>query len=211
MRRNDRLHAHDDFHEMTSCRSVLACVVLAILHVAGPGAIVAAGAAVDSAPAAPPQPQGYRTESYRAPVPGALDGAGLLDTPRAYLLWTTRSAAFIDVLPRPPRPANLPAETVWHDKERRDIPGSTWLPDTGYGVLPPERLDYLKRGLDKATGGDKSMPLVFYCLTDCWMSWNAGKRALALGYERVLWYPGGTDGWDAAGYPLEDRQPEPVE
>jgi len=48
-------------------------------------------------------------------------------------------------------------------------------------------------------------------MADCWMSWNAGKRALSLGYVHVLWYPDGTDGWAAAGYPLEERNPEPAE
>ena len=39
------------------------------------------------------------------------------------------------------------------------------------------------------------------------MSWNAAKRALALGYRRVLWYPEGTDGWARQGLPLERRAP----
>ena len=37
------------------------------------------------------------------------------------------------MLPRPPKPNNLPAGTVWRDKPRLNIPGSIWLPDTGYG------------------------------------------------------------------------------
>jgi rhodanese-related sulfurtransferase len=39
------------------------------------------------------------------------------------------------------------------------------------------------------------------------MSWNAAKRALALGYRKVLWYPEGTDGWSRRGLPLERRTP----
>ena len=46
--------------------------------------------------------------------------------------------------------------------------------------------------------------LVFYCLANCWMSWNAAKRALSLGYPNVAWYRDGTDGWLAASLPLED-------
>ena len=38
---------------------------------------------------------------------------------------------------------------------------------------------------------------------------NAAKRALALGYTNVAWYPEGSDGWAAAGLPLEKRTPEP--
>jgi rhodanese-related sulfurtransferase len=39
------------------------------------------------------------------------------------------------------------------------------------------------------------------------MSWNAAKRAIGLGYRNVIWYPDGTDGWAAAGLPLERREP----
>jgi rhodanese-related sulfurtransferase len=42
------------------------------------------------------------------------------------------------------------------------------------------------------------------------MSWNAAKRALALGYKNVAWYPDGTDGWEAAGLPLQEAKPEPA-
>jgi len=48
---------------------------------------------------------------------------------------------------------------------------------------------------------------VFYCLASCWMSWNAAKRALELGYTNVAWYPEGTDGWADQGLPLEGRVP----
>jgi PQQ-dependent catabolism-associated CXXCW motif protein len=45
---------------------------------------------------------------------------------------------------------------------------------------------------------------VFFCLKDCWMSWNAAKRALSLGYRNVMWFSEGTDGWQELGYPLID-------
>ena len=54
-------------------------------------------------------------------------------------------------------------------------------------------------------------PLLFYCLKDCWMSWNAAKRAIALGYRHVYWFPEGTDGWTEAGGTLQAGAPaEPV-
>ena len=43
---------------------------------------------------------------------------------------------------------------------------------------------YFADGLERAARGDQSTPLVFYCLADCWQSWNAAKRALSLGYTR---------------------------
>jgi PQQ-dependent catabolism-associated CXXCW motif protein len=155
------------------------------------------------------EPDGYRLEDYRAPTPATLHGATVLATPEAEKLWRSRVASFIDVLPRPPRPRNLPEGTLWRDKPRTDIPDSIWLPDTGYGELAPSMADYFAKGLEKATGGNRARQIVLYCLADCWMSWNAAKRALALGYSNVAWYPDGTDGWLAAGLPLKDATPEP--
>ena len=93
---------------------------------------------------------------------------------------------------------------------RRDIPGSVWLPDTGYGELAMETENYFRLGLERVTQNDGAKLLVFYCLRDCWMSWNAAKRALALGYKNVAWYPDGTDGTGRpAGLPSQEVKPEP--
>jgi PQQ-dependent catabolism-associated CXXCW motif protein len=156
-----------------------------------------------------PQPPGYRTHDYRAPVPKSLDGARTVSTAQAADLWRQGAAVFVDVLPQAPRPRGLPAGTIWRDQPRFNVPGSVFLPDTGYGELAPAMAEYFADGLARATGGDRSRPLLFYCLADCWMSWNAAKRALALGYPNVIWYPDGTDAWQAAGLPLAQAKPEP--
>lgn len=158
---------------------------------------------------APPEPDSYRMESYRAPTPATLKGARVLTNVEAQELLSQGSAAFIDVMPQAPRPANLAPDVVWRDKPRFDIPGSLWLPDTGYGALAESVEAYFLAGLRKASAGDPSHALVFYCLKDCWMSWNAARRAIAAGYLNVLWYPEGSDGWAKAGLPLEERRPEP--
>ena len=142
------------------------------------------------------EPDGYRLDDYRAPTPADLRGAHVIDTQQAFELWQAKSAVFVDALARPPKPADLPPKTVWRDKPRADIPGSVWLVNTGFGALAEATQHYFETGLAKATGGDKTKPLVFYCLADCWMSWNAAKRALSLGYANVYWYPEGTDGWE---------------
>ena len=158
---------------------------------------------------APPEPEGYRTENFRAPVPATLKGARVLTTDEAEAIWRAGKAAFIDVLPHPPKPQNLPPGTIWRETPRRNIRGSMWLPDTGYGALAAVTEDYLKRGLERASGGDRGKLLVFYCLADCWMSWNAAKRALSFGYTNVAWYPEGTDGWTMADLPVAESKPEP--
>ncbi|MGA8172607.1 MAG: rhodanese-like domain-containing protein, partial [Methylocystis sp.] len=128
-----------------------------------------------------------------------------------YELWARKEAVFVDVLPHPPKPEGLPKDVVWRDPPREDIPGGIWLPDTGYGELAPSTLRYFQHGLAHATHDDKTKPVVFYCRKDCWMSWNAAKRALSMGYSNVFWYPDGADGWAEAGKPLERRAPEPRE
>jgi PQQ-dependent catabolism-associated CXXCW motif protein len=159
--------------------------------------------------AAPAEPPDYRMDDYREPTPATLRGASVLSTGQAHELWRTRQAIFIDVLPRAPRPANLPPETIWRPKPRADIPGSLWLADTGYGALAPRMEQYFAQNLQTATANDRDRTLVFYCLRDCWMSWNAARRALALGYTHVAWYPDGTDGWAEQSLPLVVTEPQP--
>jgi len=154
-----------------------------------------------------PEPDGYRLENYRAPTPATLKGARTVTTEEAAALWRDKAAVFIDVLPRAPRPANLPADILWRDKPRLDIPGGAWLPDTGYGELAASTEAYFEAGLARLTGGDRARAIVIYCQLDCWMSWNAARRAVALGYTNVIWYPDGTDGWLVADLPLEEAHP----
>ena len=154
------------------------------------------------------EPDDYRMENYRAPVPATLAGARVLTTVEAEAIWRAQTGAFVDVLPRPPKPKDLPKGTVWRDKPRFDIPGSVWLPDTGYGKLAGLTESYPRRGLERASG-NKSAMLVIYCQENCWMSWNVAKRALFYGYSNVAWYPDGTEGWERANLPVAEAQPEP--
>ncbi|MAY44601.1 MAG: rhodanese [Rhodobacteraceae bacterium] len=155
-----------------------------------------------------PEPEGYRMDDYRAPVPDTLKGARVVDAAQARALWEAGETVFVDVYPRPPRPANLPEGTLWIDKARETIPGAWWLPNTGYGRALPGMDAYLAAGLEAATGGETDHPLVFFCQINCWMSWNAAKRAMEqLGYSRVTWFPDGMDGWVFEELPVEKKHP----
>jgi PQQ-dependent catabolism-associated CXXCW motif protein len=182
---------------------VIPAVIPAVLQLA---ATLMAGVAL-AAEAEVPEPAGYRSAPYRAPVPDTLQGAEVIDDAQAHALWESGAAAFIDVLPHPPKPADLPEGTIWREPPHETIPGASWLPDTGYDALASETLAYLLTGLETASGGTRAAALVFFCKSDCWMSWNAAKRAIEHGYARVSWYPGGVDGWAAAGWPLETVVP----
>jgi PQQ-dependent catabolism-associated CXXCW motif protein len=156
-----------------------------------------------------PEPTDYRTNDYRMPVPRTLQGATVVNADDAEKMMTAKSAVFIDVYPRAPKPPNLPAGTIWRDVPHASIAGAHWLPNVGYGVLSPEFEAYFKSRLETLTGNDKSAAVVFFCLKDCWMSWNAAKRAQSWGYSAVHWFPEGTDGWQAIGNDLVSATPVP--
>jgi PQQ-dependent catabolism-associated CXXCW motif protein len=157
--------------------------------------------------AQPPEPEGYRMDDYRAPSPATVAGGVMLDTDAAHQLWESGAAVWIDVLPAPRRPENLPPSALWMPLPHRDIPGSLWLPDIGRGALNPDVEGYFRDHLATATKLRKDAAVVFYCLADCWMSWNAAKRAASWGYTQIYWYRDGTDGWDAARFPIQNTEP----
>ena len=156
-----------------------------------------------------PEPEGYRLTDYRSLTPLTLKGATVIGTADAAVHWRKGSAVFIDVMPRAERPAGLPAGTLWRSPPHDSIPGAKWLPNVGYGMVAPETEAYFRNGLTVATKADSSHPLVFFCQRNCWMSWNAAKRALSYGHSVVYWYPEGTDGWKDAGLPVERAEKSP--
>jgi PQQ-dependent catabolism-associated CXXCW motif protein len=172
-------------------------------------ALMLAGAEANAQSQAPPEPEGYRLDNFRAPTPATLAGATVIGTVEAEALWRQGTAAFIDVLPQPERPANLPSGTLWRAPSHDTIPGAIWLPNVGYGALAPEMDDYLRHGLAVASKQDLSHPLVFFCIRNCWISWNAAKRALGYHYSAVFWFPDGTDGWREADLPFEKAERSP--
>jgi PQQ-dependent catabolism-associated CXXCW motif protein len=166
-------------------------------------AVVAAGPAAASVA----EPAGYRMDHYRAAVPDTVRGAAVVHTQELPALMAKLHPVLVDVLPAPEPPADgrpgLPRLPLPH----KDIPGSIWLPEVGRGAISQERATWFLARLREATGGDMKRPVVFYCLSNCWMSWNATKRAASVGYERAYWYPEGADGWEAAGLPVQTATP----
>ena len=154
------------------------------------------------------EPEGYRMGEYRTPTPATLRGATVVDARQLHaLLEREPDAALIDVLPLIRKPPDFPPEKLWRTPTRYNLPGSVWLPNVGDGDISPEFEEYLVENLERMTDKNARRPLVFYCLKDCWMSWNVAKRALALGYRNVYWFPGGTDEWELMGYPLKVSKP----
>lgn len=148
-----------------------------------------------------PEPDDYRGEPYRAPVPETLRGAEVIGAAQAIAIHANDEAVFLDILPRAARPEGLPPDTVWREPPHLSIPGALWLWNTGYQRLAPEEEARLRAGLEQASGGDPDAALVFFCRAECWMSWNAARRAVEWGHRAVIWFPEGIEGWQEAGGP----------
>ncbi|MFN3868831.1 MAG: PQQ-dependent catabolism-associated CXXCW motif protein [Hyphomicrobiaceae bacterium] len=198
------------------CGGLLAAAVLGVYGAVGSVDAKAGGeggapvaTSIPSHEAAPPEPGDFRLDAYRAPVPATLKGARVVDATVVAAEHDSRAAVLIDVYPRPPKPAGLPPGTIWRSTKHQSIEGAHWLPNVGYGKLADEPEAYFRHALEKLTAGDRAKPLVFFCLADCWMSWNAAKRALEWGYANVAWFPQGIDGWREIGRGLVDLEPEP--
>jgi PQQ-dependent catabolism-associated CXXCW motif protein len=174
-------------------------------------ALPAAAASPDTRPGSDvAAPDGYRMEHYRAPVPAEVPGATTATLDEAEALHRAGTVLFIDVM-KVPRAESPGIEGKWLvAKPHVAIKGSTWLPEVGEGAPKPEIELYFRRNLERLTRGDATAPLLFYCVTDCWMSWNAAKRALSWGYRQVYWYRDGIEVWQQFDLPTEVVDPVPL-
>lgn len=138
---------------------------------------------------------GYRTQRYQAAVPEqppAGERVWIEDIDR---LVAQDKAVLVDVSPITGAGYD-PATGHWRSaKPHASLPGAIWLPEVGRGVIDANVERFFARELDRLSGGNKAHALVLFCHADCWMSWNAMKRAGRLGYTRLYWFPEGTDGW----------------
>ena len=109
-------------------------------------AVLAVLLALPAAAQSVSEPDGYRGEPYRAPVPATLQGAQVIDGAQALDLHDEGQAVFIDVFPRTLRPEGLPEGTIWREPPHQTIPGAIWLWNTGYQALSPEEETRIAEG-----------------------------------------------------------------
>lgn len=146
---------------------------------------------------------GYRLSHYRSPTPVRAEHAQTLDTAALQrLLAEQPKTQLIDVYRR----QWLHGQFI-EDEVHANLPGSLWLANTGDGELSAQWQGYFTYHLRRASHGEKAWPLVFYCRSDCWLGWNAVRRAHTLGYTNLYWYRDGIDAWQQAGLPLLPAQP----
>ena len=153
---------------------------------------------------------GLRIHHYTDPVPDTVPGGTVLDTESVKRLIDETDVVLIDVLSiSGVRYDEL--DGSWPDHEPRyNIPGSMWLPNVGYGRPSADMRKYFLDTVAEATDGVISRPVLIYCVSDCWMGWNAVQHLARAGYTRVYWSPTGTDGWSEVGYELQLTEPTPV-
>lgn len=155
------------------------------------------------------EPDGYRMDDYAAPVPDRLAGARVVDA-TGLAAAIRDGAVVIDVFPAPRRPPTQPPSQPWLPPPRLEVPGSLWWPDVGRGAISARLAAWFRDRLATVTGGNLGRPVAFYCRSACWMSWNAAKRAVSLGYTNVLWFADGPEAWSAFGGTLQRGTPETV-
>ena len=147
---------------------------------------------------------GYRIYRYRSPTPAGSEHAVTINT-----------ETLVAMLKQSPKPALLDVQPVtWNrvflQKEPRlNIPGSTWTPNVGLGEIDDDWRQYFATHLQRITDNNKGYPVVIYCRADCWMSWNALKRAHGWGYSNLYWYRDGSDGWIEHDYKTAAATPIP--
>jgi len=140
------------------------------------------GVSATSSPKKPP---------YHGPTPASIPGARVIKTLELKaLLDAGKGAVVVDVL---------------DGKTRKSIPGAHWMSGAGAAPLYGAEKGRFMAALEKITGGEKSRPLVFLCVSsECWLSYNAALHAVEGGYSDVIWYRGGTNAWIGASQAVKE-------
>ncbi len=170
--------------------------------------LVAAAALMGMAGApAPAEPslfdaEGYRSARYRAPVKADPAPAQTITLAAALALDPSRDALFIDVMPVEGGVRDSVSGVWTLSQEHLTIPGALWLPETGRAPVDGALWAALEAHIVAARANAPDRPVILFCRTDCWMSWNAARRLALRGIANVHWLAEGTDGWHAASRPL---------
>jgi len=154
------------------------------------------------------EPQGYWEGNVDAPTPATLQGGRVIHVAGVEELLRQGKAVVIDVSNTPRRPTELAPGAPWLPVPHRAIPDALWLPGVGVGAPTRQVDDFYRDRLERATAGNVQAPLIVYCHANCWLSWNAAKRAIGYGYRRVFWFPEGIEGWTAAGRQTKVAAPQ---
>lgn len=137
----------------------------------------------------------FRLSDYGAATPASVPGAR-----------TIRTGELYEALKSPGRPVLV---DVLNMADHRTLPSATWFKTAGTTVgKSDEANERFERAVDALVNGDRSRPVVVFCLSAwCWESYNAALLLARKGFGNVQWYRGGTRSWIAAGLPAETVAP----
>lgn len=153
------------------------------------------------------EPEGYWGGPINSPVPATISGGKVIHTQALAKLLEEEGSVIVDVSNTPKRPEGMALDLPWLPLPQDAIPGSIWIPDVGMAEVSAPLDEFFREELSEATDGHLDATVVIYCHEQCWLSWNAAKRAINYGYRNVHWYPEGIEGWRAAGFTTETVEP----
>ena len=141
----------------------------------------------------PPTAQ-LRTVGYHSPTPLSIPGGKVVTTGELKAM-----------LEQNPRPYVI---DVLGGGIHTTIAGAFWMIGAGAGDMSKEEESRFAKAIAAFAGGDKNRPMVFFCVdSECWLSYNAALRAIALGYTNVMWYRGGIASWRIGQNPMTQSDP----
>jgi rhodanese-related sulfurtransferase len=135
-----------------------------------------------------------RTAGYHSPTPLSIPGGKIVTTGELKAL-----------MEQNPRPYVI---DVLGGGIHTTIAGAFWMIGAGAGDMSKEEESRFAKAIAAFAGGDKDRPMVFFCVdAECWLSYNAALRAIALGYTNVMWYRGGIASWRVGKNPTAQSDP----
>jgi len=141
----------------------------------------------------PPATQ-LRIVGYHGPTPRQIPGGRVVTTGELKAL-----------MEQEPRPYVI---DVLGGGVHRTIAGAFWMLGSGAGDMSKDEEARFAKAIAAFAGGDKNRPMVFFCVdAECWLSYNAALRSIALGYTNVMWYRGGITSWRVAENPMTQSDP----
>jgi PQQ-dependent catabolism-associated CXXCW motif protein len=147
---------------------------------------------------------GYRSKIYRSPTPTQASFATIVDAEDILKLSKeNKNLVIVNVVP-----LDMDGSTFIQAKPHEGIVNSIWLPNVGYGQIDEMTKNYLVENLNLAMNNNSDTVFIFYCKIDCWMSWNAARRASLLGFKNIFWYKNGIETWKYYKLKTELLHPE---
>jgi PQQ-dependent catabolism-associated CXXCW motif protein len=141
-----------------------------------------------------PEPDGFWRGPMHGETPNSVKRASVIDTQALVELRARERPVLLDLAAADQRPSSMSRDILWLPIHR-SIPGTAWFPGAGGSSTDTAFERVFKQRIRALANGDLDIPIVVFCHPQCWASWNASKRLVALGYHYIYWYSEGLEGW----------------